>query len=434
MKKEFVLILIVILLIGCAPLVEKEIIGPNNCRGFQECGAYCEVNQQECGEWCELNPDENFCLDEGAPFGALFGKRPEIEKPPADLSPEERKEWIAEQTYETLYAKKIIDIGYEEPSQEDIERIKQEIDLTRKYPQKIHSLFEIGRNTVPLFHFSDELKDLGVNTYVVQAEVDMKDGKLGLFQPGYTTTDLLSQEEAKRVIIHRMLMAKREGFAVSFVPDLPELFDLGKENYPIDELEPQFIDLALEWAKIAEEYQLEYFAPINEYEKLLESNGYDLEFIHQRTNAFYEKLIPQLREVYSGKIIIKTGELGDWENHRGLNFKDADLFGVGVFYAQSAGEISNGIESMVRVMDEISERDSTPWLITEYYIATPEEVDLFFGSEAVKLPMGDAYEAGLTHFKNSKNAVGFTFTGYLGGGRIRGTGAVPVLKEYFAEE
>lgn len=364
----------------------------------------------------------------------FFDDMPGITQPPEGLSETEYKEWLAEETYQSLYDKSILNIGYQEPSQKDLDALKKQVDLTRKYPEKIHALFEIGRNTIPLLHFSDELKDLGVNTYVVQAEINYKKGQLKLFQPGYTSPFILSQEQAKRVIIHRMLLAKQQGFAVSFVPDYPELFDLGKDKYNLNQLEPQYINIALEWAKIAEEYGLEYFSPINEYEKLLESNGYDLNLIYQRTNAFYAQLMPQLRKVYSGKIIIKTGHLGDWENHRNLSFKNADLVGVGVWYALSAESISRDIADMVRVMDEISDRDQTPWLITEYYNTTPEEAAIFFQGRETPIPMAEAYQAGLTEFKKAKRAVGFTFTGYLGGGRIRNTGAVPILKEYFTSQ
>jgi len=386
----------------------------------------------------ELTPKKVFLLVGGAAvlilvFLHFFTGPPKgrIQDPPEGLTTEEYKDWIAEKTYQTIYDKRFINIGYEEPTKDKLDDLKQKVDLTRKYPPKIHALFEIGKNTVPLIHFSQELKNLGVNTYVVQAEANLKDGKIQLFQPGYTRARILSQEEAKRVIIHRMLLAKQEGFAVSFVPDYPELFDIGKDEYNIDELEPQFIELALDWAKIAEEYGLEYFSPINEYEKLLKSNGYGLDFIYQRTNNFYSKLIPEIRKVFSGKVIVKTGCLGDWENHRNLDFQKADLFGVGVWYAQSKEEISRDMQEMVNVIDEISARDDTPWLITEYYIATPKEVDLSFSKEGVKTPMEDAYRAGINEFTKAKNAVGFTFTGYIGGGRIRGTGAVPVLKSFF---
>lgn len=138
--------------------------------------------------------------------------------------------------------------------------------------------------------------------------------------------------------------------------------------------------------------------------------------------------------MYSGKIIVKTGHLGDWENHKNLNFKDADLVGVGVYFADTEEDIVRDIRDMVRVMDQVSARDNTPWLITEYYIATPEEVDLFFPKDSVKIPVEDAYRAGLTEFRKSRNAVGFTFTGYLAGGRIRNTPAIPVLKEYYSSQ
>lgn len=37
-----------------------------------------------------------------------------------------------------------------------------------------------------------------------------------------------------------MLLAKKEGYTVIFVPDYPSLFYIGKENYNLDTLESQF--------------------------------------------------------------------------------------------------------------------------------------------------------------------------------------------------
>ncbi|MFW6149255.1 MAG: hypothetical protein ACOC6D_05305 [Atribacterota bacterium] len=357
---------------------------------------------------------------------------------PKGLSLEEKKDWVAEKLYESMYTREIIDIGYKELSQKDIEAKKQNIDLTKEYPLEINALFEIGTNTATLLYFSDELKDLGVNTYFVHAEIQIKDGKLKIFQPAYSQKGLLSQEEAKRVIIDRILMAKQNGFSVGFVTDLPDVsFGIGRENYDIKTLNPQYEKLVLEWAKIAEEYGVEYFVPINEYEVLLSVNGYSLEEVYQYTNDFYEDIIPKIREVYNGKIIIKSGGMDSWSDHLGFSKKGADLFGFGPWYACNTDEIKRRTKELVEVADEISIRDGVPWLVTEYYIATQEDidedVDESFSERGVAIPMGDAYRAGLSEIKKSKENVGFTFTGYIGRGKIRGTEAVLILKDYFNE-
>ncbi|MDZ7798223.1 MAG: hypothetical protein U5L76_01245 [Patescibacteria group bacterium] len=361
----------------------------------------------------------------------LFGKKLDPRGVPQNLNQEEKKDWLAEKLYESMYTRKPIDIGYEEPSQEDIQSKKQKTDLTKKYPSKINALFELGTNTATLFYFSDELKDLGVNTYFVQAETRIENGELKIFQPCYSKKCILSQEEAERVVIDRMLMAKQEGFSVGFVPDLPDAFEVGRENYNIDELNPRFKEMILKWAEIAEEYGVEYFVPINEYETLLYTNGYTIEKVYQYTNNFYDDLIPKIRKIYNGKIIIKSGALDSWSNQKGISRKKADLFGLGNWHAGTADEIKESTQKMVEVADEISVRDNLPWLVTEYYVATQEDVEESFGQEGIVLPMKEAYEAGLSELKKSEENIGFTFTGYIGRGKIRGTEAVSVLKNYF---
>ncbi len=355
----------------------------------------------------------------------------QIKNSPQGLSNEEYKDWLAEELYESLYTKEIIDIGYKEPSQKDIEKKKAQTDLTRNYPSKINGLFELGTNTATLLHFSDELKDLGVNTYFVGAEVKIKDGKLEIFQPAYSKKDLLSQEEAKRVIIDRILMAKQEGFSVVFILDLPDAFEIGRENYNIESLNPQYQEMVLEWAEISEEYGVEYLIPVNEYEVLLNTNGYSLNEVYQYTNNFYDNLIPKIREVYNGKIIMKSGALDKWEDQLGISRKKADLFGLGDWYARSANEIKESAKEMTEIADRISKRDNLPWLVTEYYVAPKEDVEESFGEEAIVLSMKDAYEAGLPEIKKAEENVGFTFVGYIGRGKIRGTEAVPILKSFF---
>lgn len=359
----------------------------------------------------------------------VFGGPP-TKQPPDGLSQDEHKEWIAEKVYEGIYTHEMIDLGYEVPTQKELEQLRQQTSLERVYPGKVNAIFEVGANLATLLHLDGELKDLGVNTYFVQAEYEQKWGKPQIFEP--ESGVFVSQEKAKRAIKHRMLMAKEKGFAVGFIPDYPSYFNFGRDKYDINKLEPQYIEVALEWAKIAEEYGLEYFVPVNEYEKLLESNGYDLDFIYEKTNAFYDKLMPQLRGIYSGKIIMKTGHLGDWENHKNLDHTAADLFGVGTYYALSAENIREDFSKMVKVADEISVRDGTPWLVTEYLIATPEDIERDFVGEGIKIDMKDAYEVAISELKKSRRNVGFTFTGYIGTGKIRGTGAVPLLKDYFS--
>lgn len=347
---------------------------------------------------------------------------------PEGLSASQYRDWVAKEVYKSIYTHDMVDIGYKLPSHKKLSELKAQTDLTRNYPKKVNAIFEIGANQETLVHLSGELKDLGVNTYFVHSELVLKNGKIKLFDPLFFPQ---TQDKAERSLKHRFLLAKQKGLAVGFIPDYFNFFHFGKEKYQIDKLEPQYIDIALKWARIAEEYGVEYFVPINEYEKLLESNGYDLDFVYKRTNAFYKKLMPQLRKIYSGKIIIKTGYLGDWKNHANLDLSSGDYFGVGTFYALSKENIRRDVKDMVKEIDKVSQKQGVPWLVTEYLVATAEDIKRDFPQGGVQLDMKDAYEAGLNELRKAKRLAGFTFTGYIGTGKIRGTGAVLLLKNFY---
>jgi hypothetical protein len=275
-----------------------------------------------------------------------------------------------------------------------------------------------------------------VNTYFVIPEYELKDGSLTHYMSAYTDDYpvSLTQEEAKRVVIHRILLAKKEGLAVVFVPDYPSLFNVGRSNYDINALEPKLEDVALEWAKVAEEYQVEYFAPTNEYEHLLYSNDYSLQEVYSKTNSYYERITPKIRSIYSGKVVYKCGNVGDWKDFKGLSMKGADLFGVGNAYAYAPNQVAADVEDMVKAADEVYERDKTPWFISEFLVFTKEDKINIFRKVETDLPMDKYYTPALNIFKSSeKHAVGFSFMGWTGTGRIRNTTAVPVVKQFYKE-
>jgi len=351
-------------------------------------------------------------------------------QPPTD--PEDFKEWVIQSIRASEFSS-LEDMGYNVPSWQELDRLRCEESLDRRYPDEIKGLFDPGpiSNTFDLICFNNELKELGINTYFVIAEYELGNDGIQQFLLK------LPEDVAKRALIHRIIMAKKEGYSVIVVPDYPSLFSIGKQNYDIDVLEPQLEEVALEWAKVAEEYQVEYFAPINEYEHLMFSNGYDLNDICSRTNAFYERITPKLREIYKGKVVYKFGNLGPWDNFNSISTNGADLFGFGNAYAGSPEDVGSDVRNMVKKADEISSRDGVPWFISEFLVFTQEDITADsdeLGDLGLRLsaPYEEYYRAALDAFNTyAGNPVGFTFMGWSGTGRVRGTGVVALLREFF---
>lgn len=328
--------------------------------------------------------------------------------------------------------------GYMAPTDGELKKLKSSVDLTRRYPKTLKAVFAPGPvpNTNEILYFSDELAELGINTYWVIGEYQIKNNKISQFLPTISRAGLpgeLSQEDAKKVLAWRIMLAKKAGFATILIPDLPSVSNIGRDKFDIAKLKPEFEDLALDLAKLAEEYQVEYFSPVNEYEHMLFSNGYSIDEVAKLENEFYSEIIPKIRAIYQGKIIIKTGDLGNWERLSKLSMKGADLFGVGNAYAMGKGEIFKDESAKAQAADLVSQRDNVPWFESEFMVYREIDQQNWMGRIASTYPMDKAYQEGVSAFeKNSTSrTAGFTFMSWTGVGRIRGSAAAEVMKNFF---
>lgn len=374
-------------------------------------------------------------------FGSIFISQG-IQKDSVGNFPKDPSQWKqyvfekgepwAQANHEMIY------YGYKLPTDREIQKLKNSVDLTRHYPETIKADFAPGvvPNTNELLYFSDELADLGVNTYWVIGEYRIENNKISQFMPLFNSVGfpgVLSQEDAKKVLAWRILLAKKAGFATILIPDLPSASNVGRENFDIVKLKPEFEKLALDLAKLAEQYQVEYLSPVNEYEHMLFSNSYTIDEVAQLEKEFYDEIIPQIRQIYHGKIVIKTGDIGGWEKFPKLSMKGADLFGVGNAYAMGAGEIFKDETAKALYSDQVSERDNVPWFESEFLIYRPTDQQNFMGRVESTYPMENAYQEGTTAFeRTAKRAVGFTFMSLTAVGRTRQTPSEDVLKNFFS--
>jgi len=172
--------------------------------------------------------------------------------------------------------------------------------LTRNYPDIVKGNWEPNASFMSkmIRVDADELKELGVNTLSVAAEYEFKkDG----------TYFMRDEEEIRSNIV----TAKEEGFAVwigvSFVGggDIKSYKEKGIDITLEKYLEVSD-EIALKWAKVAEEFNVEYFGPQNELDFMIMTNFEEDGSKRSLMLAdWYKQILPRVHNVYSGKVIAK---------------------------------------------------------------------------------------------------------------------------------
>ena len=355
--------------------------------------------------------------------------------PPTD--PEERIAWLSENVDNNDH-KTFIKLDYEVPSWEELDKINATV--SRKYPSYIKAVQTYGTlpNLVESLYFGDVLKDLGVNTQFVHANYWLRNGELKLWYLGYDSPKDMSQDEAKRALVHNILLAKQQGLTVVLFPDHVQLEDGGMTEHNIspDELLALLEGIALELAPIAEKYNVDYFVPIAQVENLLTSNGYSVEETRDRTNALHAKVVPQVRQLFSGKIMYKMGGFNKWSNYDGVDLSGADIFGFTTCSRSPSPElVASEVQAASIQATKMSKEFGIPWLSIEFLINNPGDQVLLFDEVKTDYPIEDMYKIGLEEFnKFGSSASGFTVHSLLGAGKIYDTPAYPLVKDFFASK
>ncbi|MBI5253778.1 MAG: hypothetical protein HY930_05210 [Euryarchaeota archaeon] len=304
----------------------------------------------------------------------------------------------------------------------NIEELKRGVKLEQKYPNKIKSTWEPGApyNRLAVHYFATELRELGVNTYhIIPSYIIDKDKKVVL------TTQRYTGERAKEEVISNILRAKKEGFAVILVAgDYYPLFKVGRDDKtPInmDDYEYQMEGEAIKWAGVAEEYKVEYYAPVNEFEYYMYDNDYPIKEIHERTNKFYSRVIPKVREFYSGKIYCKVGSMD--AQFDGISFRQCDLFGIGYgTFTEPPAQFAAKVAKSIIMAEAVSARDGVPYIYGELFVVHNNVASF-----------KDYYTAAIQAYReNAKTSMGLVFMGWIQGtNEVRGTEATPLIKELF---
>ncbi len=364
---------------------------PGGCSSMEECSQQCAQpeNTESCQQFCELMP--SLCIDLNAI--RVMGAPAECKECTTCSS----KLCVRDCTYRCYQFTPIPSV-----SKLDVEQLRSKGELKRVYQMPLKGVWEPGPayNCMGMMYFADDYKELGVNTYAVTPKYERQKGKL------VHTVDHAKGEKADWENVATIIRAKQAGFQVVLVAhDLYDMFpDANKnEKFNPEEYIEEVKATSLKWAKVAEEYNVEYFVPINEFEYVLYENGYSAEKACEITNKLYAEVIPKVREVFKGKIYCRVGGM---DGQFGcMDFSLCDVFGF--TYGFSGGKNYNtNFEKEFEVGEQLYEKYKIPYVMAEAFALLIQGTTV---ADCAKL-----HRAGIHAYKeNAVHGKGYTFMGLV---------------------
>ena len=241
--------------------------------------------------------------------------------------------------------------------------------FTRNYPDVIKGNWEPNGHHMErmILKDSDRLKEMGVNTVSIAINYEFnRDG-----------TPFIRDEHRS---LSNLVRAKEEGFAVFLVPSLGKatLYDFDKEGVAITKEEYLTIceEVSLEWAEFAEEYQVEYITPISEFDGIVQMNFAGEEPWGERfpetakvVGEWHRRVLPKMREVFTGKISTKFGYVYKELAARADDFAGYDIIGTASThdnYGLDHARIS--IKDVFNHTATIAEETNSSWAVLEAWM------------------------------------------------------------------
>lgn len=299
------------------------------------------------------------------------------------------------------------------------------VTYSRNYPAVIKGNWEPSTNEMTKILNSEveELKELGVNTVSIVLEYNLnKEGSYYL-------------EDSEEFYISLLKKAKKAGFAVLVSPNFVGASGHNYQEEGIDiNLEKHLKnseEVALKWAKIAEEYQAEFFAPQNEFNGPIRGNFAEQGAEEARiTTEWHQEMLPKLKKVFTGKLMAKLDE-----PREGINVTGYDYVGQTISHGNgNLKNVRNHLITEYKVLKEIGEKSNAKWLVSEawfpyggpWYVATKNE-----DGESLDELQDDYYSMSLEEYQKAGGKDYIFIAWLMPGMEIKDRPAEAVLREYF---
>lgn len=258
----------------------------------------------------------------------------------------------------------------------------------------------------------DRIKEMGVNTVSLSLDYNFNpDGS-------YFTID-------RDKTLSNLVRAKELGFAIHFMPSLgrKELYDFEKEG--IDMTKEKFLDkcdeIAVETAKIAEDFGVEFYSPMSELDGIVQTNfagDVPWEERFEETaivvGAWYKRILPKVKAVYKGKVATKFGRTEQEMADRADDYMGYDIIGTSSGHANFGMEHFKGdtIKEFNRT-SYIAKVNNCTWAVVEAWfpIGGPFwPVSVNEDGESLDQLQDEYFRVSIEEYMNyNENAVGYVF-------------------------
>ena len=261
------------------------------------------------------------------------------------------------------------------------------------------------KNSYKLASEMQKLKGIGVNTVFFQGSPPQVEHCLEGLPPDSELVKIMKDiiPIHNELLISNIQIAHKNGLkvALTMAKCMPKSKEISIEAWN---------SKVVEYAKLAEEHEVEFFAPMNEPEVL---------FGPSASADWGQDILPKIKEVYHGKIIWKGGAAGDIQPEHGqlnrTNFSGYDYLGftIGVGSATPSLEIfSQSVDHELDTMLGLAERDNCEGvMITEFYGRLPARWEGRAWSEEKE---ARAHEIMLEKGSKRDKVVGFFALDFLG--------------------
>ncbi len=295
---------------------------------------------------------------------------------------------------------------------------------SRNYPTLLKGNWEPSTNEMTKILNSEveELKALGVNTVSIVLEYNLnKNGSYYL--------------EDEETYIAQLKKAKKAGFAVLVSPNFVGAagHNWAKEGIAIDLKKhlQNSEEVALQWAQIAEQYQVEYFAPQNEFNGPIRGNFAEIGKEEARiTTEWHKEMLPKLKNVFTGKLMAKLDE-----PREGIDVSGYDY--VGITISHGNGDLPNvrkHIANQYVTLKEIGRNSNAKWLVSEAWFPYGgpwySETKSADGKSLDEL-QDDYYKMSLEEYEKAGGKDYIFIAWLMPGMEIKGRPAEAVIRNYF---
>lgn len=376
--------------------------------------------------------NENWALPTGGETAQTVGEVVQEKSPKITAETKSSDQSKQDQTTQTPSRETTTDSGTQPPKTDEPPKFE------RRYPTVIKGNWEpageyLGRI---LDQHLAEIKALGVNTVSVVPGYEYRDGApyLRPFRDSRST----SAEAAKQAHLELIKKAKQAGLAVLVSPDF-----VGGENKDLGVSQDQFIKdlrpISLEWAEIAETYQVEYFCPSSELNWVMKKNYFSADESNNRamaaTEQYYADILPELRARFKGQLYFKAASQTE-----PINMSGYDLIGLDFgHYGQSPEKFRQSVRDYFEAFSRNAKTSRVDWVVGEVWLPYQQP------GQPAAAPDGRSYDElqddlfqivvdEYRNFTGEPKPIGLFFIAYLMPGLdIKGRPAEAVIKDFFAK-